>query len=381
MLLILVYFNGMLWAWCQLMRLVVVLPDVQLWLREPVWVGGYVAFLVLIVPVLWRMGRHILLGVLGLVTNRFDESPESNDGIRFAADDLVELRRLVHSVARRIDAPAPDHIFLSPFAECYVAERRRFSLATDRELLLVLGLPHLAVLRVGELEVILGHELAHLRGGDTIMGVFVFRFLESLRLGMDESVGNRWRWIDPLYWFEQSCFSCFVRLAAPLRRYQEFAADRLSADAFGGPLAVQTLLKEWLLAHQFDAEMASLHLSPQRNACVSRPNERDHRSGTVFARFSQRWSGLTAAGQAYLERRLAEEERASVFDSHPTMTKRIAVMREYGPRPGADATPARVLLGDHQESLEKQFHDQLIQSEFAAVEPVHASRIATAHSD
>ena len=70
-------------------------------------------------------------------------------------------------------------------------EERRFAIRTRRHLTLVIGLPHLLVLELAELKVILVHEMAHSGGGDTTLTVFLFRFVESLRVAVDELATRR----------------------------------------------------------------------------------------------------------------------------------------------------------------------------------------------
>ena len=219
-----------------------------------------------------------------------------------------------------------------------MSEERRFAIRTQRRLILVLGLPHLAVLDTSELKVILAHELAHFRSGDTTFGVFIYRFLESLRVAHQSRSGRRWNWLTPSYWISKMAFHLFLLMVTPIRQYQELRADSLSAAYCGGDLAARTLLKEWLLAHQFDAAASEFQ---QMQADHSADGE-----ANVFRHFTSRWCEFSIAGQEYLERRLIEEERPSILDSHPTTGTRLDLMRRFPPQTREFAPPSRYLLGD-----------------------------------
>jgi Zn-dependent protease with chaperone function len=344
---ILIYFNGLLWGLCELVRFTIVVPE-ESWLEQPLRLALYGVYLCFALPLMVRVGKHLWRGVLGLVTNQFDPLAVDADGRPLPPEQYPRLYELVRQVAERIHGPMPDRILLSHRAECFVTERRQFSLSTKRELILVLGMPHLDVLSVGELQAILAHELAHFRRGDTRVGVFNFRFLEALRVSLDD-YPKKLRWIHPLFLLEWAYFYSFLWLSAPIRRYQELRADAASAEAFGGDVSAQTLLKEWLLAHQFDAEVAAYR--PTENHNVS--NE------TVYSLFKRHWRGLSSEGRSYLERRLVEEETTSFFDSHPTMALRLAMLRAFPSRTDTDTSLAWSLLPAGEE-LEAALHRVLL---------------------
>src|SRR5205814_1557761 len=151
---------------------------------------------------------------------------------------------------------------------------------------LVLGLPHLTVLSAGELQMIVAHELVHVSRGDTSLGVFSYRFLESLRLSIRRMQRHAWRWFNPLYALAAGYFRLFLYLSVPIRRFQELRCDAVSAAAFGGELAAATLLKEWLLAHQF--EMLVAGRCPEFSPSGLTVNSGE----TVYDTFARRWQGL-----------------------------------------------------------------------------------------
>ncbi|MDA7977468.1 MAG: M48 family metallopeptidase [Pirellulales bacterium] len=283
---------------------------------ESVWNGtlllGTCVLLWQIVPMLWSQLK-------GLVTAQHDENDaEALFGIPLSEDRYPEFYAHVASVARQIDAPVPHEIRVTPEPECHAVEVRRFSILSDRRLVLVLGMPHLCVLSRRELDVILAHELSHVRAGDTRMGVFVFRFLESLKAGIELARESRWRWINILYPLSLLYGALMRPLTAPLVRRQELLADAMTAVVFGGELASLTLLKEWQLNHQFHAVVAGYGAAGDADGWTG-----------LFRAFRESWQEFSPEGRAYLLRRLEEEERSGFWDSHPTTGVRIACMRQF----------------------------------------------------
>jgi len=348
--LILAYYSALVVATIKLAEWAVALFDERIF-SDPLGVVVYAIYIAVAIPLGVQMTWLLARGMFGLVTTLHDESSDKVDGLLLLRDDHPELYAKVAEVARRVDAPAPDEIRVACGGDCYVTERRRFSFATDRKLVLVLGLPHLCVLTVTELKVILAHELAHFRRGDTSLGVFVYRFLESLRLTIDDLSRSRLRLFNPLYFFCRAYFQLFMNLSAPIRRQQELRADCFSAAAYGGELAARTLIKEWLVAHRFDAFAASYDEEASRNG--------NGRPQNVFRWFARSWRELSAEGQTYLEGRLIEEETASFWDPYPAMHVRLATMRGFEENlMGREPSPARDLLCDFAE-IEQRLHEEL----------------------
>jgi hypothetical protein len=110
------------------------------------------------------------------------------------------------------------------------------------------------------------------------------------------------------------------------------------------------LLKEWLLARQFEAAVASFSATSTDEA---------DRPPTVFDWFVGHWRGLSSEGQEYLRRRLVDEEHPSLFDSHPTMAARIGAMRAFPPQGAGDDSAARTLLPNYAQ-LKSALHKRLL---------------------
>lgn len=298
--------------------------------------GCRVTVIVLIGVILGRVAWRLSVALLGVLTPKYDPPPLGSAPFVLPADQESAFHDLVVAVCRQVFTPPPDEIRLSYAAECYVAEHREFAVRPRRRLTLVLGLPQVLVLSVQELKVIVAHEMAHFRSRDTTVVVFLFRFAESLREACDELQRPAWCWADPLYWLFRVGYLFTVRVARPIQRQQELHADALSAAVYGGELAVQTLLKDWLLTSQFEVAVREYPAAVLPNEIAPHTN--------VFQFFKDRWRDFSEAGRGYLERRLAEEERDLSPDSRPTFQARFHRMRAFPTKPLTEPQPAVDLL-------------------------------------
>ncbi len=298
-----------------------------------------------------RIARRLALVILGLVTPKYDEAATDRALVRLDPDEHLLFYDTVTDVCRAVSAPRPDEIAVAAEAECYVLEQREFAFRTSRRLVLVFGLPELLLLSLAELRMIMAHELVHFRHRHTTVVVFLFRFLQSLRQALTPLQRRWWRRADPIYWLFSAFFAVIAWLAEAIERRQELRADAVSASTYGGDLAVRTLLKDWLLANQFESAredyaqlVASGRMSSQRN---------------LYRFFVDRWRDFSPDAQAYLERRLIEEDQGQTEGGGVPMRTRIQLLRTFPSQPQTESRAAAQLLANVPQ-LEQQLHDRLV---------------------
>ncbi len=326
---------------------------VDLLLQEWEWgwsVVGRAGLMFVIGVVAIRVSWWLALAILGLVTRKYDLVGFLDSTILLDRTEYAAFYDRVDEICRQVRAPHPDQIRLNPWPQCYVIEQRSFSLATQRRLTLVVGLPQMLVFTTCELRVVLTHEMAHFGNRDTTLTVFLFRFVESLRLALAQLRQHWWHRVDPLYWFFAAFYATLHRVAVPVQRRLELHADRTSAALCGGELAAHTLLKNWFLDGQF--EEAVEIWTAQSHAAPARVNI------NVFQLFADRWRELSPDAEQYLAERLAQEPLLADSDTHPTTHARLALLREYPAVELHDGKPALALLPNHQ-ALQRQAAEML----------------------
>ena len=284
------------------------------------------------VRVAWRLS----ISIIGLVTQRFDGGQWLDGQSAVLEPDTVpDLESVVDRVCERINVRRPDQLRLSSDQQCYVMEERHFAWKTKRRVVLAMGLPQLLVMTVGEIQVILAHELAHFRSGDTTLTVFLFRLAETARINAKQLREHKLWFVDPVYWYFALYHQVFQLASAPWRRYHELMADQVSAKAYGGELASHTLLKDWFIESQFESALEEYVKG-------------DVSEQTVYEFFMSRWQAFTPESHDYLERRLSELERPSWFEAQPTIRQRLACMRAFHPMAPVDNRSAIDLFSDAQ---------------------------------
>jgi Zn-dependent protease with chaperone function len=316
------------------------LPSVGLQACGP----GEILILAMVCLFLARLVCHICSSTLALIRDVHDPAGEFAKAVPLPRAGHTEIYALVSDVARRIAAPFPDEIRVAPRAVSHVSELRSLTDRQNRRLVLVLGLPQIAVFSVQELQVLLAHELAHFSCGDTRLRVFVCRFVDTLEDNIQAWKSNLWHRGDPLFWFSIAFVRLFRIVAAPFHRQQELRADCISAAAYGGALAQHTLLKDWALGVCFDEFLEA----SEKQAGLARED-----LVRQFDEFIANWRDLSPAANEYLADRLIAEEPMTYWDSHPSVQRRLAAMQSFGQREVPDHRPVRNLLPEFRRLVEE----------------------------
>lgn len=313
-------------------------------MQEWTWGGALIArasLMLIVAVVVIRVALWLARSILGLVTRKYDGlATLLDESVPLDASDCSALYDQVHQICRQLDAPRPDQIRLSPLPECFVVEDRRFSLATQRSLILVLGLPQMLVFTMGELRVVLVHEMVHLGRRDTTLTVFLFRFVDSIQRALDALSARWWHRVDPLYWFFAAFHWALGLVVGPIQRRTEARADRASAELCGGELAAHTLLKDWFVDGQFDETLRSWS-----DRAADQDTGDSSLRANLYRLFADRWRELSADAEQYLADRL-QDQPDSAFDPHPAMRNRLAMMRQFPAVDGQETKRAVELLPD-----------------------------------
>lgn len=273
---------------------------------------------------------------------------------RFVAPGLLvdpgaepALSELVTGVARAIDVPPPDELYLGYDTEAGAGvhggpgRRRRYVL---------LGLPLLEVLTVDQLRALVAHELAHHAGGDTGLSPWIGRTraaaLRSVAAFQMEEFDDDDLEIAPkLYamarWPFELYARTFLRITGALARRAEFTADAASARVAGR-----------------DAAAGMLRMVVASDAVVDRFLAHDVETALRVGRRPPIGDGLRRAlgtdrvqqiVRASLEQRLEQAEH-DPYDSHPTLRQRLEAFGT-GPddEPPATGPIASSLLVDREQ--------------------------------
>ena len=340
-----------------------ILPSLLLlavWVELPQIPRQIFAYTLLVVELAWavRLGWHFWEILIGLVTSRHDAGLSQAGGVLLSRDEHGKLLAMFDQVSREVGVPSPDEVRVTHRTECCVLELREFSFKPRRRLILYVGLPNLLVLSRQELRVILIHEFAHISRGDTRLESFACRFLDTI-LGSMHALPRWIRGLDPAWWLGTLYFGPVARLMAFIQREQELRADAICASHCGGGLAAHTLLKDWMVEREFEV-LASTVRQVRKFGMT-----KDSRN--LFRQFSEYWHDFSRTGDAYLEKRLTEEEMPEGWDSEPSISLRLKVMRQSEDKEIGEDSPVREMLGDF-DRMAMMLEDVALDEEEASVQ-------------
>jgi Zn-dependent protease with chaperone function len=263
----------------------------------------------------------LVIGIVAAVREAVRARPQPAEGPELTRSGHPELWRTLDQLADVVHTAPPERIVLTPEVNAGV-----YQIGPRREL--VLGLPLLAGMTVGELRSVLAHELGHFAGGDTRLAARTLRARRFIVAARDNA-GVFIKWFFALY------YRVVVFASAASSRDVELRADRFSAEAAGPAVAAAALRKvtsvevgwDFVLEHRvpmFDAAgaRAPLHEAVARTLRV---HDEEVRRAT--------------------DARIAAEQ-LGWDDSHPPTAARIAAF-EALPASAlpADDRPATALLG------------------------------------
>ncbi len=222
--------------------------------------------------------------------------------------DAPRLWQHVRAMADRLGTGAPDQIIVGIEPSFFVTEHA-VTLAGEvyRGRTLYLSLPMLKVLAVDEADAVLGHELAHFSGEDTLWarkiapltGKFAL-YLQTLSKGLSLVVAQ-------FMFFFWKLYSLSIRR---LSRQREFRADQVGADLVSKDAMKRALVKTTCYC-EYRAETESSILQQQR------VDPGLDLSGRLEGGYPAFLSSFAQSDQAVNER------VPHPFDTHPTLHNRL----------------------------------------------------------
>lgn len=223
--------------------------------------------------------------------------------------DAPTLWQRVREIAAKLKTPAPDRIIIGVAPSFFVTEHPVY-LGSEMHhgRTLYLSLPMLKVLAVDEADAVLGHELAHFSGQDTLwsrkIAPLTERFglyLQALANGMSLIVAH----FMHVFW---KLYGLSIRR---LSRVREFRADTIGAEIVSADAMKRALIKITCYC-EYRAKTEQSIFDQQRV---------DHELNLPM----QLEQGYPAFLSGFAEKGESVEERVPhPFDTHPTLNNRLA---------------------------------------------------------
>jgi len=263
-------------------------------------------------------------------------------GIRKERSEVPALYALIDEVAERIRTRAPDAVYLVPDASVSVEETAGIlGLPLRSRRVVIIGLAALQGLTMDQLRVILAHELAHFRQGDTALGQFIRRAVLSLVATLDAIRSRTWWWfLNPTYWYLRGFAEVHIAVISALdrtqRRQQEFRADLLAAQTCGAEVArsmlVEIAINQRIFEQITQIAVDTVQVGPLPNMHAMHREHRERMPRATREQLIQQ----------------AMDSQPEDDDSHPTLRERLQAIEACGPAPAhePDDRPAASVFPD-----------------------------------
>jgi Zn-dependent protease with chaperone function len=290
----------------------------------------------------------VLIALIGLVARSIWVKFEPPAGRSIRRVEAPELFAFIDDVRRQVRAPRAHRILITNNFNAAVVQLPRLGIFGWQKNYLLLGLPLMQGLTVGEFKAVIAHEFGHLCGAHGKFGAWIYRLragwgrLSQALIG-DEHWGSFlfvpfFRWFGPM----------FAGYSFVQARQQEYEADRVSAEVVGRAIAAEALIRvneqgEFLDSRYWREVFRRADVDPHP---LARPFT-SMRSVLTQAREETDAAGFL--GEAI-------KRRTSYSDTHPSLSDRLKALRQVPrlPEPLA-VSAAEEILGPMEQVLADEF--------------------------
>ena len=263
-------------------------------------------------------GAVALFGAFNLIKPAFQMTQKAQSfiiGKRLSSEEYPDIWSFVRQAATRLGALMPDNIIVGLGTAFYVTES---SVTCLKEKLkgrtLFLSVPMMRQLSRNELLAIVGHELGHFRGSDTVYSQKFYPIYKSAHLGLESFLlkdGTPNFFALPVYALFAHFMDEFSRIEASIGRSRELLADKAGMELTTNAITASALVKIYAYSNCWSSiENKIFHL-------VKQGQQLDNAS----LHFSQYVTALT---KEQLLKQINEEHKIPhPTNTHPRLTDRL----------------------------------------------------------
>mgnify|MGYP000138505929 CR=1 FL=1 len=274
------------------------------------------------------------------------------EGYELGKKEFPLLWQEVNALQKSLRTPTIHRIVMVPEMNAAIAQTPRLGLFGWHKNTLVVGMELLLGLSAEEGKAVIAHELGHLSGSHAKFNGWVYRIRQSW-LRIDDALQQQQRpFTAPLRRFFSWYALTFSGYTFALARFNEYEADKISADIVGGPATSSALCYSRLLGEALNNEFwptlwkaADTEPTPPADTYLQMAD---------FLRKRRLHSEVTELEQALTE--LADPD-----DTHPSLRQRLQALKQNHPvLLSTDRSAAEALLGDKLNGL-LQYYSELWQ--------------------
>lgn len=269
-------------------------------------------------------------------------------GVRLRRKEAPELFKLIDALRWRARAPRFHQVLITDDFNAGVVQRPRLGIFGWYSNYLLIGLPLMKMLSVGQFAAVLAHEFGHLAKGHGRLSNWIYRqrlrWSQLMRLFGEEGYKGSFLFTPFLNRFAPY----FNAYSFPLARANEYEADAASVRATNKAVAAEALTAVHVVGSYLDR-----HYWPQ----IYR--QADDTPQPAFAPYREMRGDLPRAVEPttiseWIEQ--AMQEQTGLSDTHPSLSDRLGALGEQ-PRfvPPETGNSAEQLLGPSLARLTAQF--------------------------
>lgn len=307
--------------------------------------------------VLITMGSAPLLWILiSAVTTRVSVGPRP-DSVLLSPEQAPRLWDLVRKLAERLDTTEPAEIRLVAEANASVTEDVKMLGLLPGYKRMYIGVPLLVGMPIEELRAVLCHELGHYARKHASFGVPAYRgsaALAAARKGLQRttSVDRLAAMYGGLLQVAIVCYAAlYDRLTLAVRRRLELEADAAAAAITGKAVTADALRSAHVLPAAWEAFLGQ-YVEPIRTATGTVPED-------LFRAFQAMLDDPDVHNMLIDQRRCPPERPRSPYDSHPSLTRRLALLDRCPSVAEEHASGAAMELLDAAEQLFQDLCDTM----------------------
>lgn len=256
----------------------------------------------------------ILLAFAGTLLRSLWITVTEPEGVPLTRDDAPQLFEMVERLRQTTGAPAFSKLLLTTEYNAAAAQLPRLGILGWPKNYLIVGLPLMQALSPQEFESVIAHELGHLRSGHAHFGSKVYRIFETWERLAESGKGM-------LASFAHWYLPHLNAYTFPLRRQDEYEADKIAAEAVGARVAADALC-----AGRVRSSLLTKNLWEPLQKRLSQESEAPRHIFLEQGRILRQESSDPTTDARTL--RIALLEDTTFVNSHPALKDRLAALGE-----------------------------------------------------
>jgi len=246
----------------------------------------------------------LLKAIFGKLDPRFEVAGET-----VSESDAPTLWQRVREIAAKLNTPEPDRIIVGVDPSFFVTENPvTLGAEIHHGRTLYLSLPMLKVLAVDEADAVLGHELAHFSGQDTLWSRKISPLMQKFALYL-QALSNGLSLI--VAHFMHVFWKLYGLSLSRLSRVREFRADQIGAELISADAMKRALIKITCYC-EYRAKTEQGIVEKQKvDRELNLPMQLEQGYAAFLSEFAEKGESV-------------EERVPHPFDTHPTLNNRLA---------------------------------------------------------